>query len=163
MLDGMNSELELSDDEDDDNIDDIAIANDIVESVYGTIDIEEDDYEEDNNEDDVDIITLDQLPIQTPPNDEVCMPNIVTDLNKNRPPILKQFSTFAKSSIKWLSKPMKQKNTVLRNLEQTEFPNTVPPPISYFMKYFPEKAFSEMVLYHYNIIPYSLIFMQNKN
>jgi len=66
-MDGMNSDLELSDEEDDENIDDIAIANAIVESVNGTV-----DGEEDNDEDDVDIFNPDQLlPIQTPPTDEV--------------------------------------------------------------------------------------------
>ncbi|XP_022182789.1 piggyBac transposable element-derived protein 3-like [Myzus persicae] len=140
MMDGMNSDLELSDEEDDENIDDIGIANELVESVYGTVDGEEDD------EDDVDVFTPDQLlPIQTPPTDEVSMPNIVT--HTNTPPVLKQFATFAKSSIKWLCKPMKQKNIILRSVEQTEFPNTISSPISYFMKYFTEEAFNEMAMY----------------
>jgi len=42
---------------------------------------------------------------------------------------------------------MKQKNIVLISLEQTEFPYTIPPPISYFLKYFPEEAFSKMVIF----------------
>ncbi|KAL5239190.1 hypothetical protein ACI65C_006600 [Semiaphis heraclei] len=141
MMDGMNSDIELSDEEDDENFDDIGIANELAESVYGTVDVEEDD-----NEDDVDIFTPDQLlPIQTPPTDEVSMPNIVT--HTNTPPVLKQFATFAKSSIKWLCKPMKQKNIILRIVEQTEFPNTIPSPISYFMKYFTEEAFNDMAMY----------------
>ncbi|KAL4126370.1 hypothetical protein QTP88_010592 [Uroleucon formosanum] len=139
MMNGMNSDLEFSDEEDDENIDDIAIANLVVERVYGTVD------DEDN---DVDIFTPDQLlPIQTLPTDEVSMPNIVTHLNTNGPPVLKQFTTFAKSSINWLCKPMKQKNIIMRSIEQTEFPNTIPPPISYFMKYFTEEAFDEMAIF----------------
>ncbi|KAE9522588.1 hypothetical protein AGLY_017010 [Aphis glycines] len=160
MLDGMNSDLELSDDEDDDNVDDIDIANEILENIYDTDDGEDDDnideidivnetvervYDTIDNEDDGDIFIPDQLPIQIPPTDEVSVPNIVSDTNTS--PILKQFSTFAKSSIKWLCKPMKQKNIVLRSLEQTEFPSTIPPPISYFMKYFPEEAFSKMAIF----------------
>lgn len=160
MLDGMNSDLELSDEEDDDNVDDIDIANEILESVYDTDDGENDEnideidivnetverlYDIIDNEDDGDIFIHDKLLIQTPPTDEVSVPNNVSDTNT--PPIIKQFSTFAKSSIKWLCKPMKQKNIVLRSLEQTEFPNTIPPPISYFMKYFPEEAFSKMAIF----------------
>jgi len=69
-MDGMNLDIEMSDEEDDENIDDIGIANELVEIVYGTVDVEEDD-----NEDDVDIFTPDQLlPIQTPHTDEVSMP-----------------------------------------------------------------------------------------
>lgn len=51
MLDGMNSDLELSDDEDDDNVDNIDIANEIHESVYDT-----DDGEDDDNIDEIDIV-----------------------------------------------------------------------------------------------------------
>ncbi|KAL4084221.1 hypothetical protein QTP88_028047 [Uroleucon formosanum] len=142
-MNGMNSDLEFSDEEDDENIDDIAIANLIVESVYGTV-----DDEDDNEDDDVAIFTPDQLlPIQTLPTDEVSMPNIVTHLNTNGLPVLKQFTTFAKSSINWLCKLMKQKNIIMRSIEQTEFPNTIPPPISYFMKYFTEEAFDEMAIF----------------
>jgi len=106
MMNGMNSYLVFSNEKDDENIDDIAIANEIVESVYGTVD------DEDDNEDDVDIFTPDQLlPIQTLPTDKVSMANIVTHLNTDGPTVLKQFTTFTKSSIKWLCKPMKQKKT----------------------------------------------------
>ncbi|KAL4101103.1 hypothetical protein QTP88_021123 [Uroleucon formosanum] len=138
MMNGMNSDLEFSDEEDDENIDDIAIANLVVESVYGTV-----DDEDDNEDDDVDIFTPDQLlPIQTLPTDEVSMPNIVTHLNTN-----------GQHSINWLCKPMKQKNIIMRSIEQTEFPNTsgrnntLPLPISYFMKYFTEEAFVEMAIF----------------
>lgn len=57
------------------------------------------------------------------------------------------YSIIPKSSIKWVCRPMKQKELVLKDLENGEVPNEMLPPISYFMKYFTVEAFENMAIY----------------
>lgn len=125
MLDGMNSDLELSDEEDN-------VSNELIE--FSEMD---DNQEVQNDFDDFDEVSNFELNLNEP--------EILININLNN--INKPFTIILKKSIKWMCKPLKQKVINLRELEPVVYPSEIPSPIEYFMRYFTEEAFTEMATY----------------
>lgn len=73
------------------------------------------------------------------------MPDSITDPFENQNDFMPAFVD--KRSIKWKKQPFVPSKISLEELEERHFPEEIPTPLDYFMKYFPDNEYEEMARY----------------